>query len=184
MWGVEPDYVTFATLLSGCSDSKTADEVVQVHAHIIKLGHDSTLMVYNCLVDAYCKICRLDLAYQLFKEMPERDSITLNTLIIGFSRDGLNEDAIKLFMDMQHFGFKPSDFTFAAILCVVIGLDGIVLGQQVHAFVVKTNNVWNVFVGNALLDFYSKHGRVLEARKLFDEMPELDGVSYNVIITC
>jgi len=41
-----------------------------------------------------------------------------------------------------------------------------------------------VFVGNALLDFYSKHGRVLEARKLFDEMPELDGVSYNVIITC
>lgn len=183
-WGTEPDYVTFATLLSGCSDSEIANEVVQVHAHIIKFGHDSTLMVCNSLVDAYCKICRLDLACQLFKEMPERDSVTLNALITGFSRDGLYEDAIKLFINMQHFGFKPSDFTFAAVLCAVIGLDDIVLGQQVHAFVVKTNNVWNVFVGNALLDFYSKHGRVLEARKLFDEMPELDGVSYNVIITC
>lgn len=183
-WGTEPDYVTFATLLSGCSDSETANEVVQVHTHIVKLGYDSTLMVCNSMLDAYCKTCRLELACKLFKEMTEKDSVTLNALMTGFSRDGMNEDAIKLFVEMQQFGFKPSEFTFAAILCAGIGLDDIIFGQQVHAFVVKTNFVWNVFVGNALLDFYSKHGRVVEARKLFDEMPELDGVSYNVIITC
>jgi len=56
-------------------------------------------------------------------------------LITGFSRDWLNEDAIKHFMDRQHFGFKPSDFTFAAVRCAVVGLDAIALGQQVHAFV-------------------------------------------------
>jgi pentatricopeptide repeat protein len=183
-WGTEPDYVTFATLLSGCSDSETANEVVQVHAHIVKLGYDSTLMVCNSLVDAYCKTCCLDSACQVFKEMPERDCVTMNALMTGFSKDGMNEDAITLFMEMQHFGFKPSEFTFAAVLCAGIGLDDIVFGQQIHAFVLKTNFVWNVFVGNALLDFYSKHSRVLEAKKLFDEMPELDGVSYNVIITC
>ena len=182
-WGTEPDYITFATLLSGCSDSETANEVVQVHAHIVKLGFDSTLMVCNSLVDAYCKTRCLDLACQLFQEMPERDCVTLNAMITGFSRDGMNEDAIKLFMHMQRFGFKPSEFTFAAVLCAGIGLDDIVFGQQIHSFVVKTNFVWNVFVGNALLDFYSKHSRVLEARKFFDEMLELDGVSYNVIIS-
>ncbi|XP_050270648.1 putative pentatricopeptide repeat-containing protein At2g01510 [Quercus robur] len=182
-WGTQPDYITFATLLSGCSDSETANEVVQVHAHIVKLGFDSTLMVCNSLVDAYCKTRCLDLACQLFQEMPERDCVTLNAMITGFSRDGMNEDAIKLFMHMQRFGFKPSEFTFAAVLCAGIGLDDMVFGQQIHSFVVKTNFVWNVFVGNALLDFYSKHSRVLEARKFFDEMPELDGVSYNVIIS-
>ena len=35
-----------------------------------------------------------------------------------------------------------------------------------------------------MLDFYSKHDRIVEARKLFDEMPEVDGISYNVLITC
>uniref|UniRef100_A0A7N2L521 DYW domain-containing protein n=1 Tax=Quercus lobata TaxID=97700 RepID=A0A7N2L521_QUELO len=157
-WGTEPDYITFAILFSGCTESETANEVVQVHAHIVKLGFDSTLM-----------------------EMLERDCVTLNAMIIGFSRDGMNEDAIKLFMQMQHFGLKPSDFTFVVALCAGIGLDDIVFGQQIHSFVVKTNFVWNVFMGNALLDFYSKYSRVLKARKFFHEMPELDGITYNAI---
>ena len=59
-WGTNPDYVTFATLLSGCDDSVTGKLVVQVHADIVKLGFDSTLIVCNSLVDSYCKCCRLD----------------------------------------------------------------------------------------------------------------------------
>ena len=50
-WGMEPDYITFVILFSGCTESETANEVVQVHAHIVKLGFDSTLMVCNSLVN-------------------------------------------------------------------------------------------------------------------------------------
>jgi len=50
-WGTEPDYITFAILFSRCNDSERANEVVQVHADIVKLGFDSTLMVCNSLVD-------------------------------------------------------------------------------------------------------------------------------------
>ncbi|KAH0973459.1 hypothetical protein GBA52_025615 [Prunus armeniaca] len=149
-WGTKPDYVTFATLLSGCSDMETTKQVVQVHSHILKLGYHSTLMVCNSLLDSYCKSHRLDLACRLFKEMPERDNVTFNALITGYSKDGLNEEAINLFAQMQNLGYKPSEFTFAALLCA---------------------------------DFYSKHDCSVEVRKLFDEMPELDGISYNVIIT-
>ncbi|XP_068335343.1 putative pentatricopeptide repeat-containing protein At2g01510 [Pyrus communis] len=182
-WGTKPDYVTFATLLSGCSDMGTTEQVVQVHSHVLKLGYASTLMVCNSLIDSYCKSRRLDLACRLFKEMPERDNVTFNALITGYSKDNLNEEAVNLFAQMQNLGHKPSEFTFAAVLCAGINLDDITFGQQVHGFVVKTNFVWNVFVGNALLDFYSKHESSVEARKLFNEMPELDGISYNVIIT-
>ncbi|XP_061990646.1 putative pentatricopeptide repeat-containing protein At2g01510 [Rosa rugosa] len=182
-WGTKPDYVTFATLLSGCSNMDATKEVVQVHSHILKLGYHSTLMVCNSLVDSYCKSHCLDFAFLLFKEMPERDAVTFNALITGSSKHGLNEGAINLFAEMQNLGYKPSEFTFAAVLCAAIGLDDTVLGQQVHGFVVKTNFVWNVFVGNALLDFYSKHEYVVEARKLFYEMPELDCISYNIIIS-
>lgn len=182
--GFAPDDVTFATLLSGCNDPDTANEVIQVHANIVKFGYDSTLVVCNSLVDSYCKIRRLDLARRVCKEMPEKDSVSFNALITGHAKEGLNEEAIRIFIEMQHLGYKPSDFTFAAALCAGIGLGDKLLGQLIHSFVVKTNFVGNVFVGNALLDFYSKCDCVVEARKLFDEMPEVDCVSYNVIITC
>lgn len=181
--GSDPDYVTFATLLSGCNEPDTAKELIQVHADIIKFGYNSILIICNSLVDSYCKIRCLDLACRVFKEM-QKDSVSFNALITGYAKEGLNEEAVKLFVEMQHLGFRPSDFTFAAALSAGVGLDDIALGQQVHAFVVKTNFVGNVFVANALLDLYSKHDCVVEARRLFGEMPEVDGVSFNVMITC
>ncbi|KAL3722922.1 hypothetical protein ACJRO7_035161 [Eucalyptus globulus] len=181
--GTEADYVTFATLLSGVRDSDTFNEVIQVHAQIIKMGFDSVLIVNNALVDAYCKSCQLGLGSQLFKEVPEKDCVTFNALITGYLNAGLFEEAINLFVEMQKLGFRPSEFTFTAILAAGIGLADAGFGKQIHSLVLKTNFLWNVFLGNALLDSYSKHDHVDEARKLFDEMPEVDCVSYNVIIT-
>ncbi|KAL0452219.1 UNVERIFIED_CONTAM: putative pentatricopeptide repeat-containing protein [Sesamum latifolium] len=181
--GLKPDHVTFATLLSGCDETITRKDVHQVHAQITRLGFDSDLAVCNSLVDSYCKSQSLDLAFQLFKGMITRDTITFNTMITGCSREGLNEQAVELFSEMQHYGFRPSDFTFAALLRACVGLVGTTVGQQVHALVIKANFVWDVFVGNALLDFYSKHDYMDNMRKFFDDMPELDGVSYNIIIT-
>ncbi|EXB62840.1 hypothetical protein L484_008690 [Morus notabilis] len=178
----QPDYVTFATLLSGCSNVDCGTEVFQVHAHVVKSGCDSVLFVCNSLIDSYCKTGRIELALQVFKEIPDRDSVTFNALITGYAKEGLNAEAVKLFREMQDSGYEPSDFTFAAVLCAGVGMDDVMFGRQVHALAVKNSFVCNVFVGNALLDFYSKHDCVIEARKLFDEMPELDGVSYNILI--
>ncbi|KAK6144900.1 hypothetical protein DH2020_021720 [Rehmannia glutinosa] len=180
---IKPDHVTFATLLSGCDETITKRDVCQVHAHITRFGFEADLAVCNSLLDSYCKSQSPDLAFRLFKDMFTIDTITFNTMITGFSREGLIEGAIKLFSKMQHYGFRPSDFTFAALLRACVGLDGTALGQQVHGLVIKTNFVQDVFVCNALLDFYSKHDYTEDMRKFFDEMPELDGVSYNIIIT-
>ncbi|KAJ6710865.1 hypothetical protein OIU74_011683 [Salix koriyanagi] len=111
------------------------------------------------------------------------DSVSFNVMITGYANNGLNEGAIKIFVEMQNLGFKPSDFTFAAVIGASTGLDNTAFGKQIHGFVVKTSFIRNVFVGNAFLDFYSKHDCVDEVRKLFNEMPEWDGISYNVTIT-
>ncbi|KAL5058840.1 hypothetical protein RYX36_030444 [Vicia faba] len=181
---IDPDHVCLATLLSGFTEFDSVNEVRQVHTHVIKLGYDSTLVVSNSLLDSYCKTRSLGLACQLFNDIPERDSVTFNALLTGYSKEGFNYEAINLFFKMQELGYRPSEFTFAAILTAGIHLDDIEFGKQVHGFVVKCNFVWNVFVANALLDFYSKHDRVVEARNLFYEMPEVDGISYNVLVTC
>ncbi|KAJ6729131.1 hypothetical protein OIU85_020092 [Salix viminalis] len=181
--GSEPDYVTYITLLAGCNDLKMAKELYQVHAQIVKLGHHLNLRVCNTLLDSYFKTGGLDSARRIFMEMGGWDSVSFNVMITGYANNGLNEGAIKLFVEMQNLGFKPSDFTFAAVIGASTGLDNTAFGQQIHGFVVKTSFIRNVFVGNAFLDFYSKHDCVDEVRKLFNEMPEWDGISYNVTIT-
>ncbi|KAL8251386.1 hypothetical protein R6Q59_035079 [Mikania micrantha] len=158
-WGTLPDYVTFATLLSSCDETLVTKTLTQVHSHIIKLGFNLTLMVCNSLADAYCKTGTLDLANQLFMEMTIRDFVTFNAMITTYSNNGLN-----------------------TVVCACMGLNDVVLGQQFRSLVVKTNFVWNVFVSNAILDFYSKHDSKDDAKRLFDEMMLLDCVSYNVII--
>ena len=183
-FGTRADHVTFTSLLSACPDlDSAAGEILQLHGHVIKSGCDSALTVCNSLIDSYSKTRRLDFARQVFDEMPQRDPVTFNALISGYSKYGFNGEAVKLFLDMQRSGCNPSDFTFAAILCAGIGLYDVAFGEQVHASATKTGFLRNVFVGNALLDFYSKHDRVAGARRHFDEMPELDCVSYNIVIS-
>lgn len=181
--GAKPDHVTYVSLLSGYVDEESLNQVIQVHAHVVKLGYGSTLLVCNTLVDLYCKCRFFDSACQLFEEMPERDCVTFNAMITGHAKDGSCENSLRLFLEMQNLGLKPSEFTFAAVLSAGTGLGVLGLGQQIHGLVIKSHFGWNVFVSNALLDFYSKCDCLSEARRLFDEMPELDCVSYNVIIT-
>ncbi|XP_057541822.1 putative pentatricopeptide repeat-containing protein At2g01510 [Amaranthus tricolor] len=177
------DTVIFATLLSGFDDRKYMNQMIQVHTHVVKLGFQTALNVSNTLVDCYCKCHCLDLAFRVFDEMSERDSVTFNALLTGYANDGMNEEAVDLFLKMLKMGFRPSEFTFTAVSSTCIGLGNLFFSKQIHAFVMKTNFHWNIFVANALLDMYSKHDQVQEAEKLFDEMTEIDCVSYNIIIS-
>ncbi|XP_009761187.1 putative pentatricopeptide repeat-containing protein At2g01510 [Nicotiana tabacum] len=181
--GINPDHITFATLLSGFDDATTLKEVIQIHSHIIRFGFSSSLIVCNSLVDSYCKTCCLDIASQLFNEMSTKDSVSFNVMITGYTKYGFHEEALKLFMQMRNMGFQPSDFTLAAVLGLSAGSDDVIFGQQIHGLAIKTSYVWDIFVANALLDFYSKHDYIDFAKNLFDQLPELDGVSYNIIIT-
>ncbi|TMW87943.1 hypothetical protein EJD97_019227 [Solanum chilense] len=181
--GIKPDHITFATLLSGFDDTTTLKEVLQIHSHIIRFGFSASLIVFNSLIDSYCKTCCLDIASQLFSEMPTKDSVSFNVMITGYTKYGFREEALKIFMQMRNMDFQPSGFTFAAMLGMSVGSEEVIFGQQIHGLAIKTSYVWDIFVANALLDFYSKHDYIDLAKNLFDEMPELDGVSYNIIIT-
>jgi pentatricopeptide repeat protein len=49
----------------------------------------------------------------------------------------------------------------------------------VHCHVINNGSVDDTFAGNALMDAYSKNGGSLDARKMFDEMPTRNVVSWN-----
>ncbi|KAI0495116.1 hypothetical protein KFK09_025263 [Dendrobium nobile] len=182
--GIMPDRVAIIALLSSCQGQNMAESVVQIHTHVLKFGFDDSVQVLNTLVDSYCKSGLLGSAKKMFEEMMEKDSVTYNAMINGFTKDGFHDEALELFGTMRESGLKPSQFTFSSVLSSANGLGDLALGLQTHGLIVRTNFHWNVFVINSLLDFYSKTDRVNDARVLFDEMENRDNISYNVMISC
>lgn len=78
---------------------------------------------------------------------------------------------------------RPNDFTFPCAFKASASLCMPVVGKQVHAIAVKDGQIRDVFVGCSAFDMYCKTGLRDEARKLFDEMPERNIVTWNAYIS-
>ncbi|PVH65669.1 hypothetical protein PAHAL_1G048400 [Panicum hallii] len=57
------------------------------------------------------------------------------------------------------------------------------LGQSIHALVVKKGFGLDQHVGNSLMDMYAKCMEVGEAMKVFESLPSISIVSWNILIT-
>ncbi|XP_010555343.1 PREDICTED: pentatricopeptide repeat-containing protein At2g22070 [Tarenaya hassleriana] len=55
--------------------------------------------------------------------------------------------------------------------------------QSVHGRIIKSGLVFSVFLMNNLMNFYSKTGYAIDARKLFDEMPLRTAFSWNTVLS-
>lgn len=176
--GEAPDRVAVSTVLnvSGC-------DVASLHPVVTKLGFDASVVVCNTLLDAYCKQGLIAAGWRVFLEMPERDTVTYNAMMMGCSKEGLHSEALELFAAMRRAGIGASQFTFSSMLTVATGMVDLHLGRQIHSLVVRATSPHNVFVSNSLLDFYSKCDCLGDLKQLFLEMPERNNVSYNVMIS-
>ncbi|XP_021851765.1 pentatricopeptide repeat-containing protein At1g08070, chloroplastic-like [Spinacia oleracea] len=75
-----------------------------------------SVSVGNALIDMYSKCGRIDIAEDLFNEMPNKDLVTYNSLIVGYSDHGKANLALTLFNKMTDQGIKLDNITFIAIL--------------------------------------------------------------------
>ncbi|KAF6144842.1 hypothetical protein GIB67_025697 [Kingdonia uniflora] len=79
-------------------------------------------------------------------------------------------------------GVRPDDHIFpsATKSCGILSRWDV--GQSMHCLAMKTGFGFDVFVGSSLVDMYAKCGVIGDARKLFDEMPAKNVVSWSGMI--
>ncbi|KAI5650287.1 hypothetical protein M9H77_36292 [Catharanthus roseus] len=94
-------YESFSILFAirACTDAYNLPIIRHFHAHIVKLGFSNHVYVATSLLNAYIASSIGD-AWSLFDEMPERNIVSWNTMITGFSRCGLVGKARKVFDEM------------------------------------------------------------------------------------
>ncbi|XP_042502739.1 pentatricopeptide repeat-containing protein At3g12770-like [Macadamia integrifolia] len=178
--GFKPDNSTFPHILKAASQLNDPTTGLIVHNHAIRTGFDSTLFVTNSLILFYGRFGLLESMHYLFDEMPQRNIVSWTAVVWASTQHNRFDQAIKTFHDMRIVGIKPNSFTMATILPSFSCSGGSI---QIHSFLIKCGFESDIFVSTALIDTYAKCGFVNSARRVFDEMPNKNVVSWNSVIT-
>ncbi|KAK4840896.1 hypothetical protein QYF36_020819 [Acer negundo] len=123
-------------------------------------------------------------ARNMFDKMPYRDEISWTTVISGYVNGMDSTEALSLFSRMwvePQLKMDPFILSLALKACA-LNLNSN-YGESLHGYTVKTGFVNSVFVGSALLDMYTKTGKVELGCRVFNEMPLRNVVSWTAIIT-
>ncbi|KAI5670252.1 hypothetical protein M9H77_10616 [Catharanthus roseus] len=177
----------FATLLETCFELQSYDHVIRIHRLIPEKILAKNVGVSSKLIRLYASDGHLELAHQLFDEMPQRNASAFpwNSLIAGYTEKGLYEDALALYFQMVEEDVEPDQHTFPRVLKACGGIGFIGVGKEIHRHVIRCGLGDDGFVLNALVDMYAKCGDIVKARKVFDRIMNKDLVSWNsMLIGC
>lgn len=144
---------------------------------------DPNLFCYNSMIYGYSKLPGgVSRAYDLFALMPERDSVSWNTIISILSHHGLGAYSIGMFVEMWDEDVRPNSMTYATVLSSCASIYDHRWGAHLHARIIRNEPSLDVFVGSGLIDMYVKCGRLELARRVFEQLPEQNAVSWTSLI--
>jgi pentatricopeptide repeat protein len=92
-------------------------------------------------------------------------------------------EALNVYDVMRLSGTTPNRYTYPFVLKACGAERDCVKGRIIHGNVVKCGLDFDLFVGNAHVAFYAKCQEIEASRKVFDEMPDRDIVSWNSMIS-
>jgi pentatricopeptide repeat protein len=178
--GLKANNFTYPFLFIACGNVRGLVHGKIGHCLVFKAGLDGDEYVNHSLITMYARCGEMGFARKVFDEMGDRDLVSWNSMISGYSKMGFAKEAIGLFMEMKEEGIEPDEMTLVNVLgaCGDLGL-----GRWVEGFVLEKKMEVNSYVGSALIDMYGKCGDLISARRVFDSMPNKDVVTWNAIIT-
>ncbi|KAJ0041416.1 hypothetical protein Pint_28183 [Pistacia integerrima] len=180
--GLELDEITLVSLLSICSQSCDLDLGRYVHLYMVVTGVEIDIIVRNALLDMYAKCGNLHSAQTVFERMSYKNVVSWTSMVSAYAKQGHCKDALNLFHEMSDLGVVPDETTLVCVLSACSQIGDLVMGKKVHNYICNNDMRPSVTLCNALIDMYAKCGFVGRALDIFNEMPEKNIVSWNVII--
>lgn len=166
-------------------DCKTVSQIREVHAHLLRRGLDQNCYVLTKLIRALTKLhVPMDTYPRLvFEQVRYPNPFLWTAMVRGYSLQGLLPQSIAFYSCMRRAGIGPVSFTFSALFKACGDVLDVELGRQIHAQTIFIGRfASDLYVGNTLIDMYVKCGFLECGRKVFDEMPERDVISWTELI--
>ncbi|KAJ8625230.1 hypothetical protein MRB53_033760 [Persea americana] len=168
-------------LLENC---KSMAELKQIHALIFRTGlSDDNLASTKILqICGLSKTPDFNYARLVFDQIGAPNTFTWNTMIKAHSKARNSNEVIDLYTEMLKRSNKPNGVTLSFALKACSNLGNFQSLMGIHCQIFKSGFHSDVFALNSLVHAYSLCGCVDFARRVFDELPERDLISWTVVI--
>ena len=176
---VEPDDVLYTALV----DSYVKNGKVGYARRVFDMMLEKNVICSTSLISGYMSQGRVEDAEDIFRRTFEKDVVAFNAMIEGYSKSvETARRSLEVYIDMQRLNFRPTLSTFASVIGACSVLAAYEIGQQVESQLVKLDFINDIKMGSALIDMYSKCGRIEDGRRVFDHMPEKNVFSWTSMI--
>jgi pentatricopeptide repeat protein len=181
--GVPPDRFTFPRVIKACAGIGLVSLGQAIHRHVIKSGFGNDVYALNALIDMYSKCGDIEAARKVFEVNSERDLISWNSMLVGYTQHGHLREAAATLRGMLGAGFKPDSITISTLISAFSQSSSMKFGLEIHAWAIHHGLVENISVGNSLIGLYSKGNKLRLASEIFEFMPKKDLFTWNAIIS-
>lgn len=181
--GVFPDNFVVPNALKSCSALQLVGIGRGIHGYAMKIGFGECVYVLSSLVDFYGKCGVLEDALKVFAQIPERNVVSWNSMLVSFLQNGLDEETLQLFSEMRVDGVQPTRVSITSFLSASANVEAVDEGRQAHAIAVTSGLELDNILGTSLLNFYCKVGLVEDAESVFDCIINRDVVTWNLLIS-
>lgn len=174
MRGIEPDAFCLPTVLTACAQSGALLQGKWIHEYVKKRKNlECDVFIGTALVDMYAKCGCIDMAVEVFEEMPKRNAFSWAAIIGGLAVHGSARKAIHCLERMQQDDrIRPDGVVILGVLtaCTHAGLveegRSLLFNMEAQYGIVPKHEHYSCVV-----DLFCRAGRFEEALQLIRRMP-------------
>ncbi|KAH7284086.1 hypothetical protein KP509_34G039000 [Ceratopteris richardii] len=185
--GIKPNEVTFTCALKACSGLAGIGDGLKhgrwIHNLVVGEGFEQNTIIGGSLVDMYTKCGDLEGASVVFLKLLDQDVVIWSAMISGYAQNGLGQEALQFFKEMQRMDIEPTPYTITAVLKACSAVSALGQGRQIHMHAVHKGLEFENIVGSALIDMYARCGSLEDACSVFDGLQSPDIVCWGTMIT-
>lgn len=175
---VDLDQVILIATLSACAELGDLKLGMWIHWYTDKVlcvrKQWVLVSLYNALIHMYASCGVIEEAYKIFREMPERTTVSWTSIITGLAKHGFGEEALHVFREMLSLGRKetrPDEITFIGALCACSHAGFVDEGRSLFKLMTQSWGIKPMIEHyGCMIDLLSRAGYLHEAQQLIDSM--------------
>ncbi|KAL4563439.1 hypothetical protein LXL04_027481 [Taraxacum kok-saghyz] len=169
-----PNQSSFTSALNSSYELEDLEKGKEIHGVAIKLGLDTDIFVGNSLIVLYNKCGIIRDGLSVFKQIPEKNIVSWNSMIVGCAQNGYGIWGLILFNQMIRKGKlnEIDDITFTGLLSGCSRSGMLQKGRHVFYYLLHHKYV-NVKLEHyaCMVDILGRSGQLNEAEELINSMP-------------
>ncbi|XP_054791268.1 pentatricopeptide repeat-containing protein At1g18485-like [Prosopis cineraria] len=178
-----PDSATMVTIIPVSASKSEVNTGMLLHGLALKLGLSQELMVNNSLVDMYAKCGYLPEAHILFDRNDQRNVVSWNSLIGGYSKEGDAHGTFDLLRKMQtEDEIVVNEVTLLNVLPAFLDEFQLRSLKELHGYAFRHGFQDYELVANAFVAAYAKCMSPSYAERVFHGMKTKTVSSWNALI--